>query len=256
MTAVSPASLLEFLATVPDPRPAHGRRHPLAAMLAAVCGAILCGARGFRPIAQWLHDQDIALVHAPGFTRKPPTWGAFRKLLIALDPTPFEGASARWAEAALASSPPGAEGGDALEPVALDGKAVRGSLGRHEGAVHLLSVMAQRCGLTPRQTEVGSKTNEHEAAPGLLPGLVLEGRVVTGDAMSCQRDLCAGGPGRRALLHRGERRPARTPARHRRRAQPGRGRGFFPLASASTPRGSSPSTGRWTGMATGSSPDD
>ena len=81
-------------------------------MLAAVCSAILCGARGFKPIAQWLHDQDIALVHALGFTRKPPKWGAFRKLLIALDPTPFEDALARWAEAALASSPSGAEDGD------------------------------------------------------------------------------------------------------------------------------------------------
>ena len=191
MTAVSPASLLDFLATVPDPRSAHGRRHPLAAMLAAVCCAILCGARGFKPIAQWLHDQDIALAHALGFTRKPPQWGAFRKLLIALDPTPFEDALGRWAEAALASSPPGAQGGDAPEPVALDGKAVRGSIGCHEGAVHLLSVMAQRYGLTLRQTEVGSKTNEHKAALGLLQGLVLEGRVVTGDAMFCQRDLCA-----------------------------------------------------------------
>jgi hypothetical protein len=52
MAAASPTSLLGFLETVPDPRSAHGRRHPLAAMLAAVCCAILCGARGFKPIAQ------------------------------------------------------------------------------------------------------------------------------------------------------------------------------------------------------------
>lgn len=191
MTPTPSTSLLTFLATVPDPRSAHGRRHPLSAMLAAVCCAVLCGARGFKPIAQWLHDQDIALVHALGFTRRPPQWGAFRKLLVTLDPVPFEDALSRWAEAALAGSPPGAVGGDALEPVALDGKAVRGSIGRHEGAVHLLSAMAQRCGLTLRQAEVGATTNEHKAALGLLKGLVLEGRVVTGDAMFCQRDLCA-----------------------------------------------------------------
>jgi hypothetical protein len=159
-------------------------------MLAAVCCAILCGARGFKPIAQWVHDQDIALIHALGFYRTPPKWGAFRKLLMALSPEAFEAALASWAEAALAGMPAGPEA-DAPEPVALDGKAVRGSIGRHEGTVHLLSVMAQRCGLTLRQTEVGSKTNEHKAALGLLKGLVLEGRVVTGDAMFCQRDLCA-----------------------------------------------------------------
>jgi predicted transposase YbfD/YdcC len=191
LAAASPTSLLGFLETVPDPRSAHGRRHPLAAMRAAVCCAILCGARGFKPIAQWLHDQDISLVHALGFTRKPPQWGAFRKRLIALDPAPLEDALTRWAEAALAGSPPGAEGGDALEPVALDGRAVRGSIGHHEAAVHLLSVMAQRYGLTLRQTGVGAKTNEPKAALGLLKGLVREGRVVTGDAMFCQRELCA-----------------------------------------------------------------
>jgi hypothetical protein len=190
MATPPPASLLSFLASVPDPRSAFGRRHTLTAMLAAVCCALLCGARGFKPIAQWVHDQDIGLVHALGFARTPPKWGAFRKLLMALDPTAFEGAVAAWAEATRAGLPPGQRGGDGLEPAALDGKAVRGTIGRHEGAVHLLSVMAQRSGLTLRQVEVGDKTNEHKAALGLLKGLVLEGRVVTGDAMFCQRDLC------------------------------------------------------------------
>lgn len=188
MPTAAPASLLSFLAAVPDPRSAHGRRHHLAAMLATVCCAILCGARGFKPIAQWINDQDIAWAHALGFQRTPPKWGAFRKLLIALDPVAFEGAVARWAAAVSESLPPQRGGG--LEPAALDGKAVRGAIGRHEGAVHLLSVMAQRSGLTLRQVEVGEKTNEHKAALGLLHGLVLEGRVITGDAMFCQRDLC------------------------------------------------------------------
>jgi predicted transposase YbfD/YdcC len=34
------------------------------------------------------------------------------------------------------------------------------------------------------------KTNEHKAVLLLLEGLVLEGRLVTGDAMFCQRDFC------------------------------------------------------------------
>lgn len=190
MPTTSPASLLSFLAAVPDPRSRHGRRHPLGAMLAAVCCAMLCGARGFKPIAQWLHDQDIALVHALGFHRRPPKWDAFRKLLVALDSAAFEQAVAAWAEATSAGLPPDRHGDGGLDPAALDGKAVRGAIGRHEGAVHLLSVMARRSGLTRRQAEVGDKTNEHKAALELLRGMVLEGRVVTGDAMFCQRDLC------------------------------------------------------------------
>lgn len=35
-----------------------------------------------------------------------------------------------------------------------------------------------------------AKTNEHKAALELLKTIVLEGRVIVGDAMFCQRDLC------------------------------------------------------------------
>jgi predicted transposase YbfD/YdcC len=51
--------------------------------------------------------------------------------------------------------------------------------------------MAKCSGLTLRQAEVGGKSNEHTAALGLLKAMALEGRVVTGDAMFWQRDLCA-----------------------------------------------------------------
>ncbi len=186
MNPTQSASLLDFLNTVSDPRSAQGRRHSLSAMLAAVCCAILCGARGFKPIAQWVHDQDITLIHALGFNRTPPRWGAFRKFLMALDPVHFEAALSRWAEGCSATLPPVPDG---LEAIAIDGKTARGSISRHRKAIHLLSVMAQRSGLTLAQDEVGSKTNEHKAALDLLRGMTLKGRVVTADAMFCQRDL-------------------------------------------------------------------
>ena len=53
MTRSEPVSLLASLADVPDPRDRAGRRHPLAAMLAHACCAILCGCRGYAAIAQW-----------------------------------------------------------------------------------------------------------------------------------------------------------------------------------------------------------
>ena len=53
--------------------------------------------------------------------------------------------------------------------------------------------MAHESGLTLAQTQVPNggenKTNEHKTALQLLRGIVLEGRLVTGDAMFCQRDL-------------------------------------------------------------------
>ena len=67
----------------------------------------------------------------------------------------------------------------------MDGKTARGSFDGMGKAVHLLSRVAQ--------AEVphggADKTNEHKTALRSLEGLVLEGRLITGDAMFCQRDL-------------------------------------------------------------------
>jgi hypothetical protein len=191
MNAHTTGSLLSFLATVPDPRSRHGRRHSLPAILALVCCAIMCGARSYAAIAQWAQDQDITLMHQLGFTRKPPKLGGIRKVLMALNLKAFEAALTRWAETLLSRPTP--TECSPLEAFALDGKSARGSFDGLEKAVHLLSLLAHQSGLTLAQTAVPNggenKTNEHKTALRLLEGLVLEGRLVTGDAMFCQRDL-------------------------------------------------------------------
>ena len=191
MEAHPAGNLFSFLAPVPDPRSRHGRQHPLSAILALVCCAIMCGAKGYTAIAQWAQDQDIELMHRLGFTRKPPKMGGIRKVLIALDPKAFENALSRWAKSLL-SLPVSSE---LLPPeaFALDGKTARGSFDGLDKAVHLLSLVAHESGLTLAQKQVPNggenKTNEHKTALQLLRDIVLQGRLVTGDAMFCQRDL-------------------------------------------------------------------
>ena len=56
------------------------------------------------------------------------------------------------------------------------------------------SRLAHESGLSLAQAAVPNgveeKTNEHKPALRWLEGLALEGRLVTGDAMFCQRDFC------------------------------------------------------------------
>ena len=118
----------------------------------------------------------------------------------------------------------------------MDGKTARGSFDGLNKAVHLLSLVAHESGLTVAQTEVPhggvDKTNEHKTALRLLEGLVLEGRLITGDAMFCQRDLSQADSRRRGALpvvRQGESTDAS--GRHPGRLRPFRGRGFFPLGS-------------------------
>lgn len=179
-------SLLAFLAQIPDPRGRQGRRHPLVAMLAATVCALLQGARGYSAIAQWIHSQEATIWHLLGFTRKPPTLGAFRKLLMALAPEHLEQALVVWVTHCLGQP----ESEAALRAVAIDGKTLCGTLRPHQRAIHLLSLLDHATGCTLSQTRVDEKTNEAKSALELLRSLVLRGRVVTGDAMFCQRDVC------------------------------------------------------------------
>ena len=160
MEAFTEGSLLAFLATVPDPRSRHGRRHPLSAIFSLVCCAIMCGAKSYAAIGQWAQDQDITLIHRLGFTRRPAKSGGIRKVLIALDRKAFEHALTRWAEALL--SRPIAAAASLPEAYALDGKSARGSFDGLQKAVHLLSLLAHESGLTLAQAAVpnggGGKT--------------------------------------------------------------------------------------------------
>ena len=155
-------------------------------MLASVVCAMLQGACGYSGITDWIHSQDVSLWHALGFTRRPPKLGAFRDLLMAISPEDFERVLANWIQHCLGVS----SSNDSLEAVAMDGKTLCGSLRRHQRAVHLLALLDQQTGCVLSQCRVDEKTNEHKGALELIKTLVLESRVITGDAMFCQRDLC------------------------------------------------------------------
>jgi hypothetical protein len=186
LTPAPAGSLLEYLEQIPDPRGRQGRRHSLAAMLAAVAIAILCGQRGYAGIAHWLRLQSVQVWHRLGFRRTPPTRNAFRTLLMRIPPEDLEQALRQWAADLLGEPLPE----DPLQPVAMDGKSLCGTLQPHARAVHLLSLFDQRTGCVLSQLPVDSKTNEAKTALEILDTISLRGRVITGDAMFCQREVC------------------------------------------------------------------
>jgi hypothetical protein len=178
---------MEGLAALEDPRKPRGKRHPLAAILALAIAATLCGAEGYQAIADWGRDHGAAMARALGFTRdKTPCAATFCNIFRRLNREEFEQALWRWAEAVLAAASPRP---GTLEAVAIDGKTLRGS--QRQGAldVHLLSAVSHRLGLTLYQKAVPAKTNEIGALPAVLQVLLLEGRVVTVDALLCQREI-------------------------------------------------------------------
>lgn len=185
MEACAGESLLAMLAAIPDPRGRKGRRHPLAAMLAAIVCGLLTGARGYKAIAQWTRVPGASVWHWLGFQRRPPCANSFRNLLLALSPEALEDVLRQWTTSIVEQPLP-----DDARGTALDGKTLCNTLAAHERNVHLLSLLDQKLGSVLSQQAVDPTTNEAKAALGLLKTIVLEGRLISGDAMFCQREIC------------------------------------------------------------------
>jgi hypothetical protein len=78
-----------------------------------------------------------------------------------------------------------------LEPIAIDGKAVRGAKTQALPGGYLLSAFASRRGAVLAQLAIGERQNELTQAVPLLRQLELAGVLVTGDALFAQRSACA-----------------------------------------------------------------
>ena len=172
---------------IPDPRQARDRRHPLAAILALMCVAMLCGYRSSSAIADWGRCYGQKLARALGFTHnQTPCAATLHRVLRRLDGSLVEAALGAWADSILTALPPAAGEPEAL---AIDGKTLRGSRRQGAPAVHLLAVLSHRLGLTVWQQAVADKTHEIPVLEDVLRGLLLEGRVITVDALLTPRAI-------------------------------------------------------------------
>lgn len=172
--------LFEVLGEVPDPRHVRGRRYPLAAVLALVCLATMCGYKSYGAMANWIADYGFHWLPRLGFERgTAPSVGTLHAILTRLDAQKLEEILGQWAQSVL--------GANAARVVAIDGKTLRSSAKQGAPGSHLLSAVAPLLGLTLNQKAVPHKTNEIGAIHEVLEALVLEGRILTVDALLTQR---------------------------------------------------------------------
>jgi hypothetical protein len=94
--------LLAYLATVPDPRAAPGRRYRLVAILGLAAAAVLAGARSIAAIAEWAAEAPQPIRAALGARRDAPGHFAvpaeatIRRTLSRLDADALAGAIGAW----------------------------------------------------------------------------------------------------------------------------------------------------------------
>jgi len=148
---------------------------------------MLCGARSYSAIAEWGRNYGVRIAQALGFTHGTPCAATLHTIFRHVDRDEFEAHLGAWADQVVGNLPPGPERAETA--IALDGKTLRGSKKQGAPGIHLLSALAHQVGVTLAQHAVDDKTNEITAVEPLLQQLVLEGRIVTMDALLTQRHI-------------------------------------------------------------------
>lgn len=171
-------TLWEALGSIADRRGRQGRQYPLQALLAIAVAAMLAGANDLRAIFRWgrrLKPEALALF---GLEKAPchSQWFYFFRSLDADALARTLGAFAR----------AGAEPGH----LAMDGKTLKGSRRRDTKALHVVSAFSTQLSVVVGDVVLEPDQNEITAALALLKQLPLEGAIITGDAIFCQRSIC------------------------------------------------------------------
>lgn len=178
-----PTDFRAHFAVLSDPRVARTKKHLLSEiMFIAIC-TIVCDGDGFtdmevfgRAKEEWLRKY----LELPGGI---PSHDTFGRVFSIIDPEAFTKCFVNWTEAIHRAT----DG----EVVALDGKTVRRSFDTATGksALHMVSAWASENGLALGQVKVDDKSNEITAIPKLLEMIDVKGRIITTDAMGCQKDI-------------------------------------------------------------------
>lgn len=184
----------EAVRQVPDPRRGNHVRHDARDLLFAALVAMTCGVdsyEGFSRFAgarlEWLRSKGFA------FANGVPPHDAFYWLFRKFPPSVLS-ACLRNVAAILR----GRAEAVADEVVAIDGKALRRGKNAGGKTPVVVNAWSEVGGLVLGAVKVDEKSNEITAVPRLLDLLDVEGRVVTIDAMGCQREIARKAVGRKA----------------------------------------------------------
>jgi predicted transposase YbfD/YdcC len=176
-------ALVERLETIPDPRrQSENLKHRLVdIIILGFCG-VLAGCDDFVEIAEW------AKVHE-GFFRSflelphgIPSHDTFTRVFAVLKPATLQEVLLPWLLERRGLP------GDWIH---LDGKTMRqtGRTTPQLKALHVVSAWAGQTGITLGQVAVDAKSNEITAMPQLLALLDIRDKIVTTDALGCQKEL-------------------------------------------------------------------
>jgi predicted transposase YbfD/YdcC len=165
-----------------DHRMDRRKLHPLDNLVFITIAAVLCGAETWEEIEDFGYVKLDWLSGILDMKNGIPSHDTFNRFFAALDPVEFERHFTDWTQSIVNESD--------NEFISIDGKTIRqASKMSNNGSIHIVSAWASRNEMTLGQVKTAEKSNEITAIPKLIDALLLKGKIVSIDAMGCQKEI-------------------------------------------------------------------
>jgi predicted transposase YbfD/YdcC len=170
-------TLWYFLHSIPDPRRAQGRRHPLPVILVLALLALCSGHTSYQAMEEWTDNyQDVLSNELPFLAGHTPDAATFHRVFTRLDVEIFEEILGNWLQQII----PHEHG----EGIAIDGKTISGT------GIHIVAAFTHKLQAVLFEQGTDTKGKELVIGPEVLKRIPLKNHIVTGDAMFTQRKIC------------------------------------------------------------------
>jgi len=180
---VMTCALMERLETIADPRrQGENLKHRLVdIIILGFCG-VLAGCDDFVEIREWAKVHEAVFRSFLELPHGIPAHDTFTRVFAMLTPAVLQEVLLPWLLERRGLP------GDWIH---VDGKTLRRTRCQRQKlkALHMVSAWAGQTGITLGQVAVDTKSNEITAMPQLLELLDLHDKIVTTDAMGCQKDI-------------------------------------------------------------------
>lgn len=176
-----------FFGGMTDYRQKAKIKHLLSEILFIVVLATIAGAEDSIDIADYAKSKFKWLSSFLKLKNGIPSHDTFNRVLCMINPAEFEAKFIGWIEHYKHQLPIGEE----KDIIPIDGKTICNSRDefRAKKAIHMVSAMSTKYGLTLGQKKCSEKSNEITAIPELLDALDIIGAIITIDAMGCQKKI-------------------------------------------------------------------
>lgn len=174
-------ALREAFSRLSDPRVDRTKVYSLFDIIGLTLIAQICGADNWVAIETFAKAKSDWLKNFVNFSDGPPSHDTLSRVFGLIDANEFSKCLVEWLKTISSD-------GRLLN---IDGKTIKGSRSQANGikALHVVSAWLSEAGISIGQIACNEKSNEITAIPDLLELIDINGKIVTIDAMGCQKAI-------------------------------------------------------------------